>query len=75
MPRSSIHVAPVGPKDWVVKEEGGREYGHYPTQHEAADVARKLARKYKVEMVVQDRNGKVHRSKVSKGWLARLFGR
>jgi Uncharacterized protein conserved in bacteria (DUF2188) len=75
MPRSSIQVAPIDAKDWVVKEEGGREYGHYPTQQEAEDVARKLARKHKVEMIVQDRSGKIHRSKVSKGWFARLFGR
>ena len=75
MARSSINVIALAPKDWVVKEEGGREYGHYPSRQEAENVGQKLARKNNVELVVQDQAGKVQRRKVSKGWFARLFGR
>jgi hypothetical protein len=28
----SIHVEHVAADDWVVREKGGRELGHYPSQ-------------------------------------------
>ncbi len=75
MARSNIHVIQAGDKDWGVKEEGGREYGHYANQHEAAKVREKLARHRKAELLLRDRNGKLHRSNFSCGWFAWLFGR
>jgi uncharacterized protein DUF2188 len=75
MARLNIHVAPIDAKDWVVKEDGGREYGHYPSQQDAENVGQKLARKHKVQIIVRDRDGKVHRRNFSRGWFSRLFGR
>jgi hypothetical protein len=72
----AIHVLPGDHDDWVVREEAGRELGHYPSRQAAEDVGRKLARKRGVEMSVCDRTGKVlSRSQARKSWVRRLFGR
>ena len=44
MAPNSIHVEAKGERDWLVREDGGRELGHYPTQAEAKEVGHKLAR-------------------------------
>jgi hypothetical protein len=72
----SICVVAGEHQDWIVREKGGRELGHYPTRQDAEAVGYKLARKRKVELVVYDRAGKEQRrSRPAKGWLARLFAR
>jgi len=38
MAQNSIHVEAKGERDWLVREYGGRELGHYPTQAEAKEV-------------------------------------
>jgi len=72
---NAIHVLARGERDWVVREEQGRELGHYPTRQAAEAVGNKLARKRKVELVVHDDSGKVERSRPRKGWFPRFFGR
>ena len=72
----SILVAWKAAEDWVVCEEGtGREFGHYATRAEAESVGVKLARKRKIELVVQNEAGKRTRRATSRGWFVRLFGR
>jgi Uncharacterized protein conserved in bacteria (DUF2188) len=73
--KKTIHVLPDGEQDWLVREEGGREFGHYPTRAEAETVGHKLARKRGVEPVVHGASGKVRRTPPRKGWVSRLFGR
>jgi hypothetical protein len=74
--RREIHVVPGGPQDWIVRAEGGREFGHYPSQETAEAVGRKLARRDKGELLVYDASGKVaDRSRPSHGLFGRLFGR
>jgi hypothetical protein len=70
---SAVYVACVGERDWVVREPGGRELGHYPTCAEAEAVGQKLARKRGAELVVEY-GGAVRRSRPRKSWFARLFG-
>lgn len=69
-----IHVVPGDHQDWIVREDGGRELGHYATQDAAKAVAYKLARKRATELHVHDGAGKIQRSRPKKSWLARLFG-
>jgi hypothetical protein len=57
-------VAPGGQDDWIVKEDGGRELGHYPTQQEAEAVGRKLAQKRKADLLVRDPAGRIMQSPV-----------
>jgi hypothetical protein len=72
MAQLSIHVDRLAADDWVVREKGGRELGHYPTQREAEDVGRLVARKRKAVLLV---NGHADTPKSdSRGWFARLFG-
>ena len=72
----AIHVVSVEASDWVVKEEGGRELGRYPSKDAAQAVAYKVARKRKVELLIHDRGGKVKkRLRPSKSWVSKLFGR
>ena len=73
--RREIHVVPGGPQDWIVRADGGREFGHYPSQQAAEAVGRKLARRDKGELLVYDASGKLaDRSRPSRGLLGRLFG-
>jgi len=73
--KNAIQVLTRGERDWLVREDGGRELGHYPTRREAEAVGHKLARKRGVELVVEDGRGKLQRSRPRKGWFARLFRR
>ena len=71
-----IHVLPGEHDDWVVREEGGRELGHYPTAKAAEAVGHKLALKRRVELVMHGKDGKVKsRSRPRKSWLRRLLGK
>jgi hypothetical protein len=70
----SIHVAPINPNDWLVRDDTGRELGHYPTQESAETVGRALARKRKAELVVRDLAGRAHRERFAKSWFIRLLG-
>jgi Uncharacterized protein conserved in bacteria (DUF2188) len=71
----AIHVVPGEHGDWIVREDGGRELGHYPTQHAAKAVGHKLAQKRATELLVHDGGGKVLRSRPRKSWLSRLLRR
>jgi len=72
----AIHVLPGEHRDWIVREDGGRELGHYPTREAAEAVGHKLARKRRVELVVhEDAGGAPRRSRPRRGWLDRLLGR
>jgi uncharacterized protein DUF2188 len=73
MAQLSIHVDQLAADDWVVREKGGRELGHYPSQREAEDVGRLVARKRKAVLLVNGRSDT--RESESRGWFARLFGR
>jgi len=46
-----------GERDWLVREDSGREFGHYPTRAEAESVGQKLALKRSVELVVHGERG------------------
>ena len=73
--RREIHIVPGGPRDWIVRADGGREFGHYPSRQAAVAVGRKLARRDRGELLVYDASGKVSgRSRPSRSWLGRLFG-
>ena len=72
----AVHVLSGEHNDWIVREDDGRELGHYPTKLEAKAVGHKLARKRKVELLIHDPSGAVERrSRPSRGWLSKLFGR
>jgi Uncharacterized protein conserved in bacteria (DUF2188) len=75
MGKKAIRVEAKGESDWLVREDGGGELGHYATRAEAHAVGHKLARKHSVELVMRDESGKVQRSLPRKGWFARLFER
>jgi hypothetical protein len=71
-----IHIVPGGPQDWIVRAGGGRELGHYPSRQAAEAVGRKLARRDRGELLVYDASGRIaDRSRPSRAWLGRLFGR
>ncbi len=72
----AVHVLSGEDNDWIVREEDGRELGHYPTKFEAEAVGYKVARKRKVELLIHGPSGEVERrSRPSRGWLSKLFGR
>jgi hypothetical protein len=72
-PGRTIEVRSLARDDWVVREDGGRELGHYPSAKAA--VGRKLARRRRAELLVYAQSGKLQaRSRPGAGWLRRLFG-
>jgi Uncharacterized protein conserved in bacteria (DUF2188) len=73
--RSEICVIAASEHDWIVREESGRELGHYPTRPEAEAVGRKLARKRGMQLVFADKGGTQRQLRPRKGWFGRLFGR
>jgi hypothetical protein len=74
--RREIHIVAGGPQDWIVRADGGREFGHYPSRKTAEAVGRKLARRDKGLLLVYDASGKLaSRSRPSRGWFGRLLGR
>ena len=76
MTAKRIHVVPVRPDDWMVREESGRELGHYPSQQDALRVGRKLARSRSAQLLIHDASGENPRPESqAKGLFARLFGR
>src|SRR5215510_6750892 len=76
MARREIHIVPGGPQDWIVRADGGRELGHYPSLKAAQAVGRKLARRDRGELLVYNGAGKIaNRSRPSRGLLGRLFER
>ena len=75
MPKMTIRVHSKAIDDWIVNEDGGREFGHYGSRSEAEHVGRMIAHKRRAELVVQDQNGNLQRAKPQAGLFARLFGR
>jgi hypothetical protein len=75
MAKTTIRVQPKAVDDWIVHEDGGREFGHYGSSSEAERVGRMIAHKRRAELVVQDQNGNLRRTKPQTGLFARLFGR
>ena len=45
MAKTTIRVHPKALDDWIVREDGGREFGHYGSRGEAERVGRMLAYK------------------------------
>ena len=70
MAQLSIHVDRLAADDWIVREKCGRELGHYPSQREAEDVGRLVARKRKAVLLV---NGRADAKDEPQGWFARIF--
>jgi Uncharacterized protein conserved in bacteria (DUF2188) len=71
--RREIHIVPGGPRDWIVRADGGREFGHYPSRRAAEAVGSKLARRDRGVLLVYDASGKVaDRSRPSSGWFGRM---
>ena len=65
----------IADNDWVIREESGRERGHYSNRHDAESVGRLLARKRKAALMIHEPTGDVRTERASpRGWIARLFG-
>ena len=73
MAKATIRVHPKASDDWIVNEEGGREFGHYASRSEAERVGRMLARKRRAALIVHDQNGTVQRARPAAGFFGRLF--
>jgi hypothetical protein len=70
-----IHIFHGGPRDWIVRADGGRELGHYPSRQDAEAVGRKLARRDRGELLVHDASGRVtERRGPARSWFASLLG-
>jgi hypothetical protein len=75
MKGADIHVIENDSRDWLVRENGGRELGHYTSRTEAETVGAALAKKRKSELVIRPKSGTEHRRKPRQGLWSRLFGK
>jgi uncharacterized protein DUF2188 len=65
-----VHVLPDDNfDDWIVREDAGRELGHYPTREEAEAVAEPLVRKRKGMLVIHLPDGRTECRSFAPGWL------
>jgi hypothetical protein len=68
MAATPLHIVPDDRfDDWIVREDSGRELGHYSTREAAELVAQALARKLEGEIVVHLPDGRTSRTSVTKG--------
>jgi hypothetical protein len=59
MAAAAIHVIPDDSfDDWLVRDDNGHEFGHYPTREAAELVAQAIARKRGDELVVHLPDGR-----------------
>lgn len=72
---AAIHVVPDDNfDDWVVRDDKGRELGHYPTREGAELAAQPIAREFEAMLVVHLPDGRTSCTNFARGWLAKLFG-
>jgi hypothetical protein len=70
----AIHVAPDDAfDDWLVREEGGREFGHYATREAAELVAQAIARKLGGKLVIELPDGRRQYRSFATSRLGRLL--
>jgi len=62
MSKPRQHVVPVGNEWGVRRERSERLTGIYPTQGEAIDRGREIARNQETELVIHRRNGEIRDS-------------
>jgi uncharacterized protein DUF2188 len=73
MAGTAIHVVPDDSfDDWVVRDDSGRELGHYATRETAERVAQAVARKHRADVIVHFPDGRTNRVDSTRGWAARL---
>ncbi len=71
-----IHIVPDEAfDDWIVRDDNGRELGHYPTREAAELFAEPIARRRRSDLIVQLPDGRIQRKSFAGGWLDRLLGR
>jgi hypothetical protein len=56
--KKNVHVVPSD-AGWDVKVEGGVRASHYPTQREAMEAGRELARDNRSEHIIHGRDGRI----------------
>jgi hypothetical protein len=67
MAATALHIFPDDSfDDWIVRDDSGRELGHYPTREAAELVAQALARKLESEIVVRLSDGRTSRTSVTR---------
>jgi len=60
MPVKSTHVVPNRNGGWDIKRSGAkRSSGHFETKREAVAHARALSRKYRTELVIHNKDGRI----------------
>jgi hypothetical protein len=68
MAAAAIHVIPDDSfDDWVVRDDNGHEFGHYPTREAAELVVQAIARKRGDELVVHLPDGRTSRKNSTEG--------
>jgi hypothetical protein len=68
MAATALHIVPDECfDDWILRDDSGRELGHYPTREAAELVAQPLARRLESEIVVHLPDGRTSRTSVTKG--------
>ena len=72
MDAATIYIVPDESfDDWVVRDDSGRELGHYPSRESAELVARPIARHRGGELIIRLPDGSTRCEKFTTGWAAR----
>ena len=72
MDAATIYIVPDESfDDWVVRDDSGRELGHYPTREAAELVARPIARHRGGELIIRFPDGSTRCEKFTTEWADR----
>jgi Uncharacterized protein conserved in bacteria (DUF2188) len=75
MAANAIHVVPDDSfDDWVVRDDVGCEFGHFPTREAVELAAQAAAPEREAELVVHLPDGTTTSKSFAKGWLAKFLG-
>ena len=61
--------------DWIVRDDNGRELGHYPTREAAELFAEPMVRRCRSDLIIHLPDGRLQRKSFAGGWLDRPLGR
>lgn len=75
MAAMALHIVPDDSfDDWVLRDDSGRELGHYPTREEAERDGQRAARARETDLVVHLPDGRTSRTSFRRSWFSKLFG-
>lgn len=74
MTTMALHIAPDDSfDDWVLRDDTGRELGHFPTREAAERMGQQAARAREADLVIHLPDGRTSCTRFRRSWLNRIL--